>query len=151
MVQLLLQLGADPNIQDYVEVGFNTPLHRACEKGNLEIVQMLMRAGANLNIRNKLGQTPLHIACRHNFPKIAEALLREDADMTIRDTMGCNASYYAKMNNMYTILESMPPPQTMTPEEIFDHRKFVHTVLNIKSKSGKKGKKGKKGKMGKKK
>lgn len=37
-----------------------TALHWASDRGNLELVDFLVRAGANVNIQDYSGQTPLH-------------------------------------------------------------------------------------------
>jgi ankyrin repeat protein len=40
-----------------------TPLHVAAYLGRLEIVQILINAGAELNSRDSSGDTPLHAVC----------------------------------------------------------------------------------------
>ena len=46
-VREYLALGADPNTQDHARL---TPLHEACQKGHLEIVQILLEAKALPNV-----------------------------------------------------------------------------------------------------
>ena len=41
-----------------------TPLMLACTKGNLAVVEELVKNGASLSLVNKDGWTPFHIACR---------------------------------------------------------------------------------------
>ena len=42
----------------------DTPLHMACLKGHLAVVQYLVEEhGAQVNVGNKTGYTPLHWAC----------------------------------------------------------------------------------------
>lgn len=153
LVRILLNYGANPNIPTHLDVGYCIPIHKACEKGNREIVDMLIRAGSDLNFRNKLGQTPLHVAIRAKKLDISKVLISNQPDLNIRDVMGCNASYYAKVNDLKELLVDLPPPLTMKPEEVMEHRVFVRAVLgiNAEAKDGKKSKKGKKGKKGKKK
>ncbi|XP_043465025.1 ankyrin repeat domain-containing protein 27-like [Leptopilina heterotoma] len=53
-----------------------TALHVACENGHVEIVQLLLDAGANVNVTNKSkGQTPLHLASLNNHTKVVKLLL----------------------------------------------------------------------------
>ncbi|OJJ42485.1 hypothetical protein ASPZODRAFT_76702, partial [Penicilliopsis zonata CBS 506.65] len=40
-----------------------TPLHLACEANHQELVEILVQAGAQLELRDFDGQTPLHSAC----------------------------------------------------------------------------------------
>ena len=40
----------------------NTPLHYAVKCGSLEMVKLLVEAGADIKTRNQANMTPLHIA-----------------------------------------------------------------------------------------
>ena len=142
-VRMLLNSGANPNIPSTLEVGFNSPLHTACNKGAMEVIEMLVKAGANVNARNQLGQTALHVATRQRNVPLAKYLLSVGVDATIRDTNGCNAAFYAK--GLKELAADLPPPESWKAEEIYDNEKFVRAVLGS-SKKKKKGKKdGKKG------
>lgn len=55
IVQLLLQAGADPNLQKTSD-GF-TPLIRAARRERIHIVQILLENGARINIKTKRGKT----------------------------------------------------------------------------------------------
>ena len=57
MVELLLQLGADPNAA--TASGGATALHRAAYLGHLAVVQLLLRAGADAARQDADGQTAL--------------------------------------------------------------------------------------------
>ena len=150
VVRLLLNNGANPNIPTHLDIGYYLPIHKACEKNNKEIVELLVNAKTDLNARNKVGQTPLHIAIRQKNIEISKLLIASGCDLEIRDTAGCNASYYAKLNGLKEISELLPAPLTMKPEEVMDYHIFVRAVLGFDpNKAGKK--KGKKGKKGKKK
>uniref|UniRef100_A0A3P9DIE1 Uncharacterized protein n=1 Tax=Maylandia zebra TaxID=106582 RepID=A0A3P9DIE1_9CICH len=39
-----------------------TPLHLACSFGHRDVVEELLKAGADVNLQNNLGDTPLHKA-----------------------------------------------------------------------------------------
>lgn len=52
-----------------------TSLHKACEKGNSQLVELLLAHRANANIASNKGYTPLHIAAMNNQDKIVEILL----------------------------------------------------------------------------
>ena len=57
VVELLLQLGADPNAA--TASGGATALHRAAYMGHLAVVQLLLRAGADAARQDADGQTAL--------------------------------------------------------------------------------------------
>ena len=61
IVNLLLQYSnqLDLNPQDQVK---NTPLHLASEDGQVEIVKVLLEAGADRGLQNKWEKTPVEIA-----------------------------------------------------------------------------------------
>jgi ankyrin repeat protein len=56
MVELLLENGAQPDLQDR---GGQTPLSRAANKGNERMVELLLEHGAHPDLGNQNGQTPL--------------------------------------------------------------------------------------------
>uniref|UniRef100_A0ABD2WWG8 Uncharacterized protein n=1 Tax=Trichogramma kaykai TaxID=54128 RepID=A0ABD2WWG8_9HYME len=43
-----------------------TPLHAAITKGNMKLVEILMRRGANPNLATNIGSTPLHYSCKRD-------------------------------------------------------------------------------------
>ena len=49
----------DLNAEDRIN---NTPLHVACEDGNVEVVRLLLEAGANPAMKNKEEKTPLEMS-----------------------------------------------------------------------------------------
>lgn len=78
-VQQLLDLGANPNIEDR---GM-TPLMLASESGNIEIVKLLLDAGAQANYEARDGRTALLYAVWDDYHEIEELLLAEGADVAI--------------------------------------------------------------------
>ncbi|MDP6772563.1 MAG: ankyrin repeat domain-containing protein, partial [Anaerolineales bacterium] len=72
IVQLLLDAGANPNINspNYVYYGRpETPLDIACDKGYTEIVRLLLEKGASMEVQNIFDRTVLEQACRlQNLP-----------------------------------------------------------------------------------
>ncbi|KAJ1969364.1 hypothetical protein IWQ62_000669 [Dispira parvispora] len=68
-----------PNVCDESQ---RTALHIAASKGNVAMILMLIRAGADVNTRDVLGNTPLHIAVVSNYINCVLALLQAGADIT---------------------------------------------------------------------
>jgi ankyrin repeat protein len=63
----------------------NTILHVAVERERWEIVNILLKEGADVNAKRKDGRTSLHLACKIKNPIGLEQLLEKGADRTIQD------------------------------------------------------------------
>ncbi|XP_014228955.1 uncharacterized protein LOC106653870 [Trichogramma pretiosum] len=57
--------------RDYV---FYRPLHLACKYENLEVAELLLKYGANVNARDRFQRVPLHMACRFNSRRLCDAV-----------------------------------------------------------------------------
>lgn len=57
-----------------------TPLAWAASKGNIQLAQLLLGRGAEVDGRNRWGCTPLFLACAEGHVEIARALLAAGAD-----------------------------------------------------------------------
>jgi len=75
------------------------PLHIAAGNGSIELMQAMIRRGANINIANNAHQTPLHWAAWNNQPQAAKLLLDSGADMNLTDAAGNTALILAAQNN----------------------------------------------------
>jgi ankyrin repeat protein len=73
----LLSVGADVNAKDRYEW---TPLHWACARGRVAVVNELRSRGANIEAKNNTGNTPLHIAASMDHLAIVKALLSGGAN-----------------------------------------------------------------------
>uniref|UniRef100_A0A7N6A4X5 Oxysterol-binding protein n=1 Tax=Anabas testudineus TaxID=64144 RepID=A0A7N6A4X5_ANATE len=56
-----------------------TPLHLACYCGHTDVVEELLKAGADVNLQNNMGDTPLHSAAFTGRKDVVLLLLRYDA------------------------------------------------------------------------
>ncbi|MBK8454703.1 MAG: ankyrin repeat domain-containing protein [Thiofilum sp.] len=89
-VKLLLEQGANPNIQDNTD---NSPLlmvlnNYATYAESWGLVDLLLQSGANPNLRNSAGQTALHLSYRLKNQKLIERLIKSGANSTIRSYIG---------------------------------------------------------------
>ena len=72
MAVLLIVHGADVNKKNHHG---GSPLHNACQQGNLEVVKLLVENGASAEIFNRTGGAPLHLAAQYNQPEVIEYLV----------------------------------------------------------------------------
>ncbi len=88
IVKLLLDKSIDPNVRSQEkDIGSTgeTALLEAAFWGRLEIAEMLIKHGANVNARAERGITPLHEAARMQHVELARLLLEHGADVNAKD------------------------------------------------------------------
>lgn len=73
---------------DSVGYDGDTPLHVVAWRNDLEAVQLLIDAGADVNATGEMDETPLHIAVRHGNARMVQAMLRVGAQADIRSEFG---------------------------------------------------------------
>ncbi|KAJ0080423.1 hypothetical protein Patl1_23271 [Pistacia atlantica] len=83
-VKVLLEHHANPNAETEDNI---TPLLSAVAAGSLACLELLIKAGANVNIIAG-GATPLHIAADIGSTEIIESLLKAGADPNVTDEDG---------------------------------------------------------------
>ena len=85
-VRLLLALGADPNgLSDYNSnptFEFSYPMEGAAWNNHSEIIHLLVKAGAKVNVSDSEGSSPLCYAAREGATDAAKALLAYGASTT---------------------------------------------------------------------
>ena len=86
-VEKALDEGADVNYKDRDNY-HNTPLDITSYKGNIELANMLIRRGADVNSKNSWGISPLHIASMDGKIELAKLLIENGADVNIKDDFG---------------------------------------------------------------
>ncbi len=87
MCRLFISKGA--NVKD------GALLH-ACSLGSLEIIQLLLDAGANVSVRDARGRTVLHfVSGNMNFSKVFPLLLALGADINSKDGNGTSPLHFS--------------------------------------------------------
>ncbi|EFY84200.1 Pfs, NACHT and Ankyrin domain protein [Metarhizium acridum CQMa 102] len=80
MVELLLKRGARVNNSG----GVSTPLHEAVHVGHVEVTELLLDNGAELDVEDKNGRTPLSIAAAKGKTTLLQLLLRRGAGVNFK-------------------------------------------------------------------
>uniref|UniRef100_A0A1I8J8D5 ANK_REP_REGION domain-containing protein n=1 Tax=Macrostomum lignano TaxID=282301 RepID=A0A1I8J8D5_9PLAT len=83
----------------------NICLHYAVENENVEVAEMLIRNGANVNASNTGRETPLHLAARTGNQDLVELLIQNGAKLTARDMDRQTPLHKAARFNQAKLLE----------------------------------------------
>lgn len=65
-----------------------TPLQAASSRNHTRIMEMLIEAGADVNVKERNGMTPLHRACQRNDENMIKFLVSKGADVNAVDNNG---------------------------------------------------------------
>jgi ankyrin repeat protein len=87
IVQLLLDLGADPNVE-CDRYGKRTPLDGACRNGLSTTASLLVARGADTRWKNEHGFTILHVAALGGIDWLVQQLLDQGFDVNLADDRG---------------------------------------------------------------
>ena len=108
-VKAVIEAGADVNATGYYQdenalmAVFRRPYNKSSEAECLEIAELLISAGTNVNFQSYLKRTALMMAAGGNdsktvYPEIVKFLLKHGADKNIRDADGLTAYDFASKN-----------------------------------------------------
>ncbi|XP_040210015.1 oxysterol-binding protein-related protein 1 isoform X2 [Rana temporaria] len=95
-----------------------TPLHLACYFGHREVVEELLKAGADICVLNDMGDTPLHRAAFTGRKEIVMLLLASNADTTVINGEGQTAADLAQDKEVKAMLEAAQRTQERKLEEV---------------------------------
>ncbi len=84
-----------------------TPLTKAVEMGNLEIVKALINAGADLDLKGSMGNAPLIIAVKEGKTEIAKALIAAKADVNKSNSDGFTPLMIAAVGGNTEIVQAL--------------------------------------------
>jgi ankyrin repeat protein len=87
-VEFLLTRGADPNLKD--DIG-RTMLHRAAAMNRVNLIEILLKHGANIDATTATRMSPLMYAAQRGSCEAVELLLRRGADANIVNDFGKTA------------------------------------------------------------
>ncbi|PNH02629.1 Ankyrin repeat domain-containing protein 1, partial [Tetrabaena socialis] len=102
--RLLSNPAANPNVQGREG---STALHCASMEGHTEVVEALLRAGADMAAKDDAGFTALHWASQEGHTHVSEVLLRAGADVAAKDDGGSTALHCASMEGHTEAVEAL--------------------------------------------
>ncbi|CAJ1072335.1 oxysterol-binding protein-related protein 1-like isoform X1 [Xyrichtys novacula] len=123
-IQGLLQSRVDQNIslnlncrsKSKASAGW-TALHLACYFGHRDVVEELLKAGADSNVQNNMGDTPLHKAAYTGRKEIVLLLLRYDAQSNIINGTAQIPKDVTEDDEIITMLEAAERREVRRQEE----------------------------------
>lgn len=118
MVKLLLENGANVNLRDRAKG--NTPIFLASTKGNIDIIELLLSYGSNVNDWNKNGETPI-MRLYSNSVKTLDYLISKGVNLNMADNKG-NTFFHR-------FIESVIEASNQRPGSI--SRNFAEKLLKI--------------------
>lgn len=103
-VEKNIQNGGDVNNADDDGLGL---LHWAADRGNANIVRLLLAAGADVNVQDEEGQTPLHFAASCGHVEVATVLLQSGASTSLQDCDGNKARDVASSEEVVDVFDKV--------------------------------------------
>lgn len=117
-------------------VHFSTLLHAVCDlpvadsSGQIQIIQLLLEATANINPRDSRGLTPLMCACRQKNVEVVKLLLSHGARVQPCDTSGHNClNWAAALREEAEPLTCYSPRAPLTDDE--DRSSYLVELLLV--------------------
>ena len=81
--------------RDIEKISYMTPLHKAVSVGNYNIVNLLIKKGADISAKNGRGETVLHIASKKGDKDILSALLKNNPNLEAEENNGRTPLHFA--------------------------------------------------------
>lgn len=107
MVNDKIKSGIDINAKEDF-TGWTVLMNAASYNENSAIVDIILKNGADINVRNSVGATALMLASLHNKnPDVIDTLIRHGSDVNTRDENGKTALIYACKNDNPDIIRTL--------------------------------------------
>lgn len=82
---------------------YTPPLHAASRYGRVELAELFLESGADVNAKNTEGNTPLHLAAWRGHAELARLLLERNARTDEINRFGRTAAETAQMRGFHNI------------------------------------------------
>lgn len=131
-VKELIDDGADINYQDPETK--NTALIIASKWGYFEVVEYLLKSGADHNIQNYHGSTALILASWYGNYRIIELLIKSGVNLEIQNQYGytalTTASIYGNLKSIRSLLKAGANTNKILFEDILFRRPCLAKIIN---------------------
>ena len=132
LIKLLIKTGGvDVNVQDIFDK--RRLLHFVSNYGHKDIVELLIKAGAEVNVQCKFGNTPLHYASMDGHTECIELLIKAGADVNIQDSDGWTVLHFASYGGYKDIVDLLIKAGANV--NLLSHQEF-NTALHFASSFG---------------
>ena len=84
-------------------------IHIAAQLNILNSLEVLIKNGANINLKNNDGDTALNIALKFKNKKAAKIILNSNPDLSVKNNRQHNALYIAAQNQIDELLPFLAP------------------------------------------
>ena len=119
VTEIMNELSKGSNVAHMFSSNRSTVLHSVIESINLspsqklELVKLLVKAGAGVNTSNSFGIYPLHLAVRHNLYDIATFLVENNANPKVLTSDGLNSIHIYTQGNIVDAFEPIPSEKSL--------------------------------------
>ena len=105
-VSLLLAHGASANAR-YTDENLKTALHLSAHQGHLDIVQALLKAGADVDAKDVYSSTSLTLSAHQGHFDVVQALLKAGADVDAKDVNSYTALHGAAYDGHLDVVQAL--------------------------------------------
>ncbi|HWS87900.1 MAG TPA: ankyrin repeat domain-containing protein [Pyrinomonadaceae bacterium] len=125
---LARMLGSGASADERRQPGGETPLMRAAARGHLDVVRLLLDAGADPDARRADGFTPLILAVFFGHEGVVRLLVARGADAHARTSLGTTAARWAEARGFASMAEVLREAEASRPPAPVRHAPEKATV-----------------------
>jgi ankyrin repeat protein len=133
-VRRLLRAGADVNAVADDFFG-NTALHKASDRGHVQVVKELLGHGADVNVKDNNIWTPLHFACWKGHAQVFKELVDHGADIEAKDNDGRTPLHCACLTGHVAVVNELVSPNDRNDTTIILGKRKSRAGANIEVKT----------------
>ena len=106
-----------------------TPLHLSCYEGHLDVTELLLERGADVDAVDDNGRTPLFYAMM-NYPEISSMLIKYGCDVNAIDECGYAPLHWAVESNDIDAVRELLESETIDVN-LTDEKSGKNTALHL--------------------
>ena len=107
-----------------------TPLHLAAERGNKDVIELLIAKGAQVNAKDKFGSTPLHCAAWMGQKDVAELLIAKGVNVNAKDQHGQTPLHMAAHEGRKEVADLMEGMKVRGARFVFASDHSISTLVD---------------------